>query len=457
MTLRRKLILSFLLVALVTAGSVVIVFRLTSVQEVQSFMLRGTMVEVDELAATLEAYFQEKGGWDQVDSLLPESGRGMGSGMMGGSQRLRVADRTGRVVGGTRGDLGATLSLTERLSAVVLHDARGSVAGYLLVEGGMMGSGPNSAVLLNRLLRASLVGALIGTGLALLAGLGLSYQLLKPVGLLTRAAGKLAKGDLSQRVESKSGDELALLGNTFNQMADSLERAERNRRAMTADIAHELRTPIAVQRAQLEALQDGIYPLTPENLQPMIEQTELLTRLVEDLRTLALADAGELRLKLKPAVLGEVTAAVVERFRPEAENHQVVLHFQDNAGERLPAMLVDAARIEQILNNLISNALRYSPPGGSVQVKLEATPEKATLSVLDSGPGFSEGALNHLFERFYHSGQAHGAETGGTGLGLAIARQLALAHGGDLTARNRPEGGAELTLTLPTHGKQDGG
>ena len=182
--------------------------------------------------------------------------------------------------------------------------------------------GLNSAQLLTRLTRSSLIGALIGTGLALLTALLLSYQLLKPVNQLTHAAASMAKGDLSQRVEAGEGDELSTLGRAFNQMAASLQRAEGNRRVMTADVAHELRTPIAVQRAHLEALQDGVYPLTAENLQPVLDQTEMLALLVDDLRTLALADAGELKLERGLVDMAELVESLLERFRPEADNHQ---------------------------------------------------------------------------------------------------------------------------------------
>ena len=200
----------------------------------------------------------------------------------------------------------------------------------------MMGTGANEQYLLNQLLEAALVAGAVAGALSLLLALLLSYGLLKPVQDLTHAAAGMAGGDLSQRVQVKRRDELGTLGQAFNQMAASLERAEQNRRAMTADIAHELRTPVAVQRAHLEALQDGIYPLTVENLQPILDQTELLTRLVEDLRTLALADAGELRLERAPGDLSGLVGRAVDRFRPEAETREVRLAFDDQTGGSLP-------------------------------------------------------------------------------------------------------------------------
>jgi signal transduction histidine kinase len=231
-------------------------------------------------------------------------------------------------------------------------------------------------------------------------------------------------------------------------MAESLERAEQSRRAMTADIAHELRNPLAVQRANLEAMQDGVYPLTAEGLEPVLEQNRLLTRLVEDLRTLALADAGQLALERTSTDIVGLVRRVVERFNPTASARQVSLRLDFPEAALLPLPL-DPLRVEQILGNLLSNALRYTPDGGQISLSLAATPGGATLSVRDSGPGIPPEALPHLFERFYRADKARSREGGGSGLGLAIARQLAEAHGGTLTAANHPQGGALFLLNLP--------
>ncbi len=449
MTLRLKLILSFALVAVVSAASVVVVFRFGSANEVNSFMARGTMIGMDDLATQLEAYYQANGGWAGVDTLLPGVGRGSGgNGMMAG-QRLRVADAQGKVVADSRQAPQGSLTSSERSSAIILHDDRGNGVGYLLAMGGMGMGGANSQLLLNRLTQSSLIGALIGAALALLAAGVLSYQLVKPVGQLTQAAAQMARGDLSQRVPARSGDELATLGTAFNQMAASLQKAEGNRREMTADIAHELRTPIAVQRAHLEALQDGVYPLTAENLQPVLDQTEMLTRLVEDLRTLALADAGELVLERADVDLSSLAGGVLERFRPEANSRQVELAITDRLPAGQPALHLDRGRIEQVLNNLMSNGLRHTPAGGKIDLYLETAGRQVILRVADSGAGIPQDSLGHIFERFYRADRSRSREEGGTGLGLAIARQLALAHGGDLSAHNRPEGGAEFILRLP--------
>lgn len=446
--MRIRLILSFALVVLVTIATVLLLTRQGAASEVRSFMARGGMMGVDSLADELEAYYQQFGSWQGVQILLEAShfSRGMGPGMMmgGNGPWLRVADSQGNVIADNLNQPSGRLSQAEREAAVALEDQRGQVIGYLAAAGSGVAS---ERELLNRLARAGWIAAGVSGALALLLALLLSEGLLRPVRALTHAAGKLSRGDLSQRVQVHGKDELGQLGASFNQMAGSLEKAEQNRRSMTADIAHELRTPIAVQRANLEALQDGIYPLTVENLQPILDQTELLTRLVEDLRTLALADAGELRLERGPTDLAALVRRVVERFRPEAESRGVTL-----TGEglpELPPLSLDAHRIEQILNNLFSNALRYTPEGGEVRLSIETRGGFAELRVADTGPGIPPEALPRLFERFYRADPSRSRERGGTGLGLAIARQLALLHGGDLTGANRPEGGAVFTLRLP--------
>ncbi|MEJ5313032.1 cell wall metabolism sensor histidine kinase WalK [Anaerolinea thermophila] len=441
--MRVKLLLSYGLVAVITALSVILIFQYTSIGELRSFMLRGGMVGVEDLAGTLEEYYQQNGGWEGVEALLP-GGRGMGRMMMGSS--IRVADKAGKIVADTQGVSGKRISLLDRSRAVILRDAQNRIIGYLLVEGGMM-SGQNSAQLLNRLTQASIWAGVIGGITAVVLALILSNLFLSPLKALIQASQQMAAGNLSVRVPEKGKDELALLARAFNHMADSLQKAENNRKAMTADIAHELRTPIAVQRAHLEALQDGIYPLTPENLQPVLDQTEFLARLVEDLRMLALADAGQIPLEKREISPVHLAQKVYERFRPEAEGKSIQLQIVNELPGIVPAVWGDEQRIEQILNNLLSNALRFTPEAGNIRLRLLQDGNFMAFVVEDTGPGIAPEDLPFIFERFYRGNRNLSHE--GTGLGLAIARHLAIAHGGSLEAGNRPEGGAVFTLRLP--------
>jgi signal transduction histidine kinase len=368
------------------------------------------------------------------------------AGMMG--QRLRVADALGNLVADTDQELASgRLTLQELQSAIPLQVNR-QVVGYLLPEGGMAFSPGDEIRLVSRITHAALVAGLVAGGASLLLAVVLAYQLLRPVRELTRAAEKMARGDLSQRVPVHGNDELALLGRTFNRMAESLQQAEESRQAMTADIAHELRNPLAVQRASLEALQDGIYPLASENLAPILEQNVLLGRLVDDLRTLALADAGQLQLEMMPVDFARLVERMVERHIPQAATQQVELTVQIPPTS-LPPISLDPLRTEQILGNLLSNALRYTPPQGRIEVELKQSTAHIQLTVHDSGPGIPDEALPYIFERFYRVDRSRSRAEGGSGLGLAIARQLAEAQGGSLTAANHSNGGAVFTLTLP--------
>lgn len=456
--MRTRLFIAFALVGLVSVVSVVLIARQGAASAVRTFMIRGNMLAVDELAQQFENYYATHGSWEGVENstILGVAGRGQGYGrgmqgmMQGGmmGQRLRLADAEGNLVVDTAdanpaGKLGAA----ERESAIALK-VNDRTVGYLLPEGGMGYNQGDETFLVGRITNAALLAGLIAGILALLLATYLAYQLLRPVQELTRAAQHMAAGDLSQRVTVRSkDDELAALGIAFNQMADSLQRAEQSRRAMTADIAHELRNPLAVQRANLEAMQDGIYPLTPENLAPILEQNQLLTRLVDDLRTLALADSGQLNLVLTPTSLLDLVPRIVERFLPQADARSIRIETQ--LPKSLPNLKLDAQRIEQIINNLLSNALRYTPDGGRVIVGLAASPGQVNLMVRDSGPGIPPESLPYIFDRFYRAEKSRHRAEGGTGLGLAIARQLAQAHGGSLSAANHPEGGAVFTFTLP--------
>ena len=446
--MRLKLFLAFILIIVVTVSLVGVLVRWGTVNEVRAYMVRGGMLGLSDLANTLEEYYATFGSWQGAEQVMGSSRGGMGGmgAMMG--QRLLLADPSGNILVDTRGnDTGKTLDKSQLAESVPLT-VKGQVEGYVLAVGGMGLYTGNEQQLFTRLNQAVIIAGLVAVGLGLLLALLLAYTLLRPVRELTSASQKLAEGDLSQRVQVHGHDEIAALGQTFNNMADSLQQSEASRRAMTADIAHELRTPLAVQRANLEALQDGVYPLTVQNLDPVVEQNHLLTHLVEDLRTLALADAGQIELERTPSDLISLVARVVEKFQPQASTHQVSLVLSPTA-ETLPPISIDPIRIEQLLVNLLSNALRYTPPGGSIEVAISSLPNVIRLTVHDSGSGIPEDSLPYIFERFYRADKSRSRSEGGSGLGLAIARNLARAHGGELTAANHPSGGAVFTLVLP--------
>ena len=454
--MRLRLFISFVIVVLISVLSVVVLLRGSAANEVRAFMLHGAVVESEQLVSDIAEYYQQTGTLiGAADALnLPNRGQARGRGNlgvgMGINQNLILADQNGDILySSTPIDDVASLSALQLRNAFPIQQD-GKNVGYILIEGSSNYSSNDEAFLLNRINQAALIAGVIAIAISLLVALFLAYRLLLPVRDLTNGSEQLAAGDLSYRVPIRGNDELATLGKTFNLMADSLQNAEENRQVMTADIAHELRNPLAVQRATLEALQDGIYEPTPDRLGLILEQNQMLTRLVNDLSTLALADAGRLELDKVPTDIYDLLQRVEGKFSVQAAEHgQGITISNDIQGATSLVINIDPIRVEQIINNLISNALRYSPENGQIQLRLSTIKAQVIIDVIDQGPGIPDNALPHIFERFYRADKSRSRQEGGTGLGLAIARQLAEAHGGSLNAVNLPAGGSKLTLSLP--------
>lgn len=456
MRLFPKVLLSFVGVILTGVVAVAFLVNALTTREVLTIMVQGGMATETGLAQELAGYYRGHGTWEGVSVLLADHG-GMGA-MMG--QQLLLADAQGQViVDSTQAQTGQTLT-DEELAAGQAITVGGERVGTLIARGGMMGGagmGNREQALLRRVTRATWLAALIAGGVALVVGGLLAYNLVRPIQRLTAATRSVARGDLAQRVAVNSRDEIGDLANSFNAMADSLQTAERLRREMTADIAHELRNPLTVLQGNLEAVLDGVLPPTDESLQPLLDQTRLLNRLVEDLRTLALAETGQLDLKRERTDVAALVRSVAARFRPSADAKHLSLQFEASPG--LPVVSLDPQRIEQVVGNLLSNAVRHTPEGGAIQLRLSVTNEPLTttpaaapylqLVVTDTGPGIPPESLPHIFERFYRVERSRSRAEGGTGLGLAIAKQLVEAHGGHISATNGVHQGTIVTLTLP--------
>ena len=244
----------------------------------------------------------------------------------------------------------------------------------------------------------------------------------------------------------------ALLSDSFNHMAGTLERNEQQRRALLADIAHELRTPLSVIRGLLEGIVDKIYPVDVAHIAPVLEETYLLERLVDDLRTLALAETRQLPLHPQPLDMGEVAARVIDLFKPLAVERDIKLSLIVEPG--LPLVLGDAQRMEQVIGNLISNALLYLPDRGEVAINLAIQENELQLTVNDNGAGVPEAELSRVFDRFWRGEKSRARSSSGAGLGLAIARQLIEAQGGKIWARNLPGRRSERNLRFTAYNKE---
>jgi signal transduction histidine kinase len=457
--MRLRFFLAFFFITLITLAGVGIFVRAIAAQEVTSFLNRGGALGIEDIVTALEAEYQATGswgnGWETLQALTQSSGEGRGRGQGPGGgvgmeirSNLRLSDALGNLIIDPSNPTLAEPISEETLSAAIPLVVDRETVGYLVLpEGVEAASTGMEQVLLERLNRASINAALLGGGLALILAFIFASYLLRPLQSLMQAAEKMSAGDLSQRVNLHGSGEIAELGNAFNQMAESLEEAENRRKAMTADIAHELRNPLAIQRANLEALQDGVYDLAPENLEPVMEQNKLLTRLVGDLRTLALTDAGELNLQCQALNMVHLVSKVLERFQDFASTRQ--LSIQNDLPEHCPPVEADPQRMEQVLVNIIENAIRHTPEGGTIYLEVSCSEQAIAISIRDTGPGIPEAALPHIFERFYRVDRSRSREQGGSGLGLAIARNLVENHAGSLTAENHPDGGAVFNIRLP--------
>jgi two-component system, OmpR family, sensor histidine kinase BaeS len=292
-------------------------------------------------------------------------------------------------------------------------------------------------------------GSVGGSVLSVLLAALIAWYLARPLSAVSKAARQVAKGNLSARARlptakrgrlvSQWSGEAAILLHDFNVMAGSLEKLETERQATTAAIAHELRTPLAVLQARLAALRDGVFNLDLHEIHLLAQQTELLARLVEDLRSLSLADVGKLTLDLQTCDFAALVNEVVASFEPRASAKRVKLEVHtENV-----ILVGDATRLRQVVANLLDNALRFTPEAGSILVTLQTGQGGVTLLVQDSGSGIAEGSQARIFERFYHTAAS------GSGLGLAIVKSFVELHGGQVEAANVPEGGAVFRVSLP--------
>jgi signal transduction histidine kinase len=357
-----------------------------------------------------------------------------------------IADTSGRVVIAGPGRRMGQIAPAEALDQGAPIVVDGQVVGTL-VSPWERQPPPDRNPFLQAFYRALLVAGGGAALVALLLGIVLSRSLTHPLRDLTAAAEAVARGELGIETPVRAQDELGRLAATFNRMSADLATAERQRRQMTADIAHELRTPLSLILGHTEAMADGVLPADPDTLGIVHDEARRLARVVDDLRTLSLADAGQLSLTPQPLLVAHLLRRAVAAHLAQAAERAITLAC--DLPDDLPAALADADRVAQVLTNLLSNALRHTPPGGAVTLLARADASAVHLGVADTGPGITRDDLPHVFERFYRGDASRQRASGGSGLGLAIARSLVQAMGGAIWAESEPAQGAVLWFTLP--------
>ena len=280
----------------------------------------------------------------------------------------------------------------------------------------------------------------------IVAAVLLTRRFVDPLADVIFAAREMAQGKLNTRISSEGPQDLRTLSESFNEMASSLERNDRERRNMLADIAHELRTPLSVIRGRLEGIVDGVYTADGGQVSLALEQTYLLERLVDDLRLLTLAETRQLHFEKKSVDLAQLAQHTIDMFSAEAQEKNISLVLEKGSG--IYIVELDSQRMEQVIGNLVGNSLRYIPDGSKIWLTLEETFEAVKLFINDNGPGVAEDELSYLFDRFWRKEKSRARNAGGTGLGLTIAKQLVEAQGGTIEARNLPEGGLQVVVGL---------
>jgi signal transduction histidine kinase len=488
-----KLLSAFLLVVAVGAGIIAFTVSRATESAFTVYTTRSGQAWAQALAPQLTDFYIQNHGWEGVSALLdsglafPSQLNGMGSGMMGNGagngagrgqgfrggqnglgagmlgmmdQRLILTDARGQVLYDTNSEfVGKTFSASQTQLGAPIQVGGETVGTLLVTPGSELVSGTPAGDFVRTVNQSIWIAVVVASMVALILGAGLFFQITAPLRRLQRAAQAISAGDFSQRVTIQSKDEIGDLGRTFNRMAKNLSHAQVQRRQLVADVAHELRTPIAVMQANLEGMQDGVVPNDPEQLESLHEQAVHLGRLVGDLRLLSLAEAGELSLERQPTDLGALVAKAATQFQPRAGQKNIVLDVQ--VGKDLPLVVVDADRINQAVNNLLENALRFTPDCGRIEIGVgvaKSSPEQVRLWVTDTGYGIAPEDLPFIFDRFYRGDKSRSRSSGGSGLGLAIVKQLVEVQGGTVEAvspadpsGDHPAHGTRMTITLPVY------
>jgi two-component system OmpR family sensor kinase/two-component system sensor histidine kinase BaeS len=479
-SLWTKLMGAFVLVILVGTGMVVFLMSQTTASQFELYITQTGQQRAVQLAPVAADYYTRSGSWNGVDTALRNPwGYGMaagntGNGMMdsdmmmgdmGGwsghdmnepdmmadmgivfSDRIILAQADGTVVVDTAGTLLRSYLQTDDLAKGAPIVTGGQFIGTLIITPLDAPATP-AGDFLGAVNRSALFAGVTAGSLALILGSVLFVQMIRPLRRLSTAAQGIAAGDLSQRVQISSHDEISQVSATFNHMAETLQRYAAERRNMIGDIAHDLRTPLSIIQSNLEAMLDGVLPTTPEELTSLHQETLHLNRLITDLRTLSLAEAGQLQLQKQSIEPGSLIQQVSDRMHLSAEEKNITL--ETDIASDLPLVQADPERLMQVMTNLVDNAIRYNTNGTRVIVAARPTNGRIELSVSDNGPGIPTEDIPHLFERFWRAEKSRNRAMGGSGLGLAIVKQLVEAHHGQVQVESQTGSGTRFTIRLP--------
>ena len=456
-SISTKLILAFLSIGIISVAIIVITARWNTRAEFISFL--SDQNQTDIITALTDYHFLN-GSWVGVETITVQQQPGFNTEHDNHKrpQAFTLADENGVVIR-SDGKYKPGDKLTESdttLGTLIIEN--GKVIGIFVPLHMPFEGQPRELEFIERTSLTLLYGALIGSVIALLLGIFLSRTLTRPIRELTQATHAVSEGDLSQQVIVRSNDELGELAKAFNRMSTELSRSVNTRKQMTADIAHELRTPLSLILGHAEAVHDGVLPPTRENFEIIREEATRLEHLVNDLRTLSLADAGELSMNPQIIEPERLLQEVASLYQYETQKKNISLDV--DIAPLLPTLEVDPGRMTQVLTNILDNATRHTPAGGRITLSAKQIGDQVELAIQDSGPGLKADDLERIFERFYRadaSRQRDGDTSGGSGLGLAIAKSIVQAHNGQLSAESDivplGEAGAGLKIKILLPGK----
>lgn len=465
LSLRWRLLFMSLAVALIAVACVGLLSKNFTQMNFRTFLTKSKEADLKQFEDVLLESYRQNGGWKEAQNVLERITQTTES-------QLILVDDQNRIIAAspprllttdikispqhqlewTReenngSEITATNVVLNNLTHVTLKDPTGTPIATLYTAQLLQTTKVrNEGTFESALNRTLILAALFSAILAMLVAVILSRRIIRPLEKLTKAVRLMESGDFSQRVTVASKDEIGELARAFNLMTESLVRAERLRRNLVSDVAHELRTPLTNIRCHIETIQDGLAQPTPEMIDSLHEEAMLLNRLVDDLQDLALAESGQLNLKLERVSVKEMIDSALKAAQPQnSKKLSIETEIQPDCSDPV----VDIKRIGQVWRNILNNAILHTPVTGRITIRAAQKDSQIEFVVEDTGSGIAEKDLPYVFERFYRSDASRDRATGGIGLGLAIVRQIVSAHGGQARIESRIDEGTKFYFTLP--------
>jgi len=437
-----RLSVTFAVIILVTVGTIYLFVSERISVEMENYKKISVQYSSSQIRYRLYLFYIDNKNWEGVQSVVEDTADVSGT-------RIILVAANGTVVGDSRGKEFLGTNYTDSSESPIELTWNKELVGraYIIPD-------PTARVWAVPFLRLSasinrslLLGGSLAIAIALLLTFVLSRRMTSPIGALAKAARRLGRGDLSQRVELQGEGEVAALAQAFNSMAADLEHAEQLRRNLVADVAHELRTPLSNIQGYLEAIRDRVMKPDAATIRSLNEEAALLSRLVDELQELSLAEAGELKLVYQAEDIAKLVKQAVTPWQPQLTAKEISLSL--DLPDNLPLVNIDWQRVNQVLHNLLENAVAHTGKGGTINVAATTQGDWVEVCVSDTGEGIPAEDLPNIFERFYRVDKSRARVTGGSGLGLTIAKRLVEAHGGTITVQSKLGKGSRFSLTLP--------